>query len=239
MGRRLVTILGLSVALAAAGAAVAGASTTGPSGTTGTSGNSGPSGTTGATSKPGLVGCPAGIASASTIGAVQWIWSAYGKPSSSGSSVSYSQSGGKGTWASGQATGTICSENQGGGEPKRSIVLSVSGASKLTAGAKQLGLTGVALSFPVTVSKSGDSAVCPVGATGTVSLFASYYSVHKDTVTMQFAGTCAAWNETFTGSILHVEISHNGAEIRPAVLSPAVLAASRLRAGGLAGLGRS
>ncbi len=213
MRLRALALTAATMCVAAAGATVAAATTTGPSGPTGPTVGTGSSGPTGATSKPKVVACPAGVASAS-IGAVQWIWSAYGKPSSSGSPVSYSQTIGKGTWTSGQAKGTICSQNQGGGQPKRSIVLSVSGASTLTAGAKQLGLSGVSLRFPVTVSRSGDVAVCPVGATGTVSLFASYYSVHKDKATMVFTGTCSAWNETFTGRVLHVEISHNGAEIR-------------------------
>lgn len=207
-------VVTLSGAIAAAGATAAASGTTGSSGATGTSGPTGASGQTGATSAtPTVVRCPAGVASAG-IGAVQWVWSAYGKPSSSATPVSYSQSGGNGTWNNGQAKGTICSQDQGGGQPKRSIVLTVSGASKVTANKTEIGLPGVAIEFPVSVSKSGDAAVCPVGASGTVSLFASYYSVHHDKASLQFTGTCAAWDETFTGAILHVEISHNGAEIR-------------------------
>jgi hypothetical protein len=201
-------VVALSAAVAFAGAAAG--STTGASGTTGTSGATG---TTGATATPKVVACPAGIASA-TVGPDQWLWSAYGAPSSSSSSVTYSVSGGKGSWNNGKATGTICSRDQGGGSPTRSIVLKVSGNSKLTPDVTRSGLLGVAIVLPVTVTKSGDAAVCPVGATGTASLFASYYSVHHDKASLQFTGTCAAWDETFSGSILHVEISHNGAEIR-------------------------
>jgi hypothetical protein len=211
--RGLILIVALSVTLAAAGATAAASGTTGNSGPTGSSGPTGASGATGATSKPKVVSCPVQIASA-VAGPDQWIWSAFGKPSSSSSKVSYSQTGGNGSWNNGQAKGTICSQDQGGGQPKRSIVLNVSGASKLTPMTKQLGLLGVSIVFPVTVSKSGDPAVCPIGATGTVSLFASYFSIHDDKASMQFTGTCAAWDETFTGSILHVKISHFGAEIR-------------------------
>ncbi len=207
---RLGTLAVLGAVLAVVGTTAAAGSTTGTSGTSGTSGTTG---TSGALATPKVVSCPAGIASA-PVSPDQWIWSAYGAPSSSSSTVTYSVSGGKGSWNNGQATGTICSRDQGGSSPKRSVVLKVSGVSTLTPHATRIGLLGVALVLPVTVSKSGDPAVCPVGATGTVSLFASYYSVHHDKASMQFAGTCAAWDETFTGSILHVEISHYGAEIR-------------------------
>jgi hypothetical protein len=184
------------------------------SGPTGGSGTTVPSGTTGPTPTPKLIACPAGVASA-TVTTAQWIWSAYGRPASSATTVTYSQTVGSGTWDRGKAHGTICSQDQGGGEPKRSIVLKVSGPSKLSPGITKGGLLGIGLVYPVTVSATGDAAVCPVGSTGSITLFASYYGVHSDRASMRFAGTCAAWNETFSGSILHVKISNDGAMIRP------------------------
>ena len=206
--------LGLLLALPAAVLALASSTSalaTGASGTTGTTGSTGA--TTPPVVKPHVVACPAGVAALPP--SAQWVWSAYGKPASSAGGVSYSQSGGNGSWAGGQAHGTVCSENQGGGEPKRSIVLKVSGASKLSPGITRGGLLGVGITLQATVSKSGDPAGCPTGSTGTVTLFASYYSTHSDRASLVFTGTCAGWNESFKGSILHVEISNHGAMIRP------------------------
>jgi len=212
----LLAIAAASITLGAASATAMATGASGPSGTSGTTGSTGATattGTTGATPKPSIVACPASVAS-SPIGAVQWLWSAYGKPNKSDATVSYTQTVGSGSWSNGSAKGTICSQDQGGGAPKRSIVLKVTGSSKLSPDTTQLGLVGIGLVLHVSVSASGDKAVCPVGSTGTVSLFASYYSVHEDHASMRFAGTCAAWDQTLSGSILHVKISHNGAMIR-------------------------
>ena len=61
---------------------------------------------------------------------------------------------------------------------------------------------------------TGSSAkTCQDGTTGTVSLFASYYSVHSDKAVLSFGAGCATHDDTFTGSILHVEISREGHEV--------------------------
>jgi hypothetical protein len=217
MRRTGLLLASVSALLALASASALATGSTGASTTTGvTTTPTGPTGTTGASGpkvKPHLVSCPAGVASLPS--SAQWVWSAFGKPASSGGGVSYSQSGGNGTWSGGSAHGTICSENQGGGKPKRSIVLKVSGASKLTPGLTRGGLLGIGITLQVTVSKSGDPDGCPVGSTGKVTLFASYYSTHSDRASIAFNGACTGWNESFSGSILHVEISNNGAMIRP------------------------
>ena len=105
--------LGLLLALPAAVLALASSTSalaTGASGTTGTTGSTGA--TTPPVVKPHVVACPAGVAALPP--SAQWVWSAYGKPASSAGGVSYSQSGGNGSWAGGQAHGTVCSENHGG-----------------------------------------------------------------------------------------------------------------------------
>ncbi len=184
---------------------------TGPSGTTGATGPTAPSGPTGVT--PHVVTCPAGVAALPAK--AEWVWSAYGKPSTSAANVSYSQSGGNGSWSHGVAQGTICSESQGGGEPKRSIVMKVSGSSKLAPGSRRAGLLGISIRLGVSVTRSGDPGACPVGSTGTVTLFASYYGTHVDKASMRFASACAGWDESFASPTLHVLISNNGAMIRP------------------------
>ncbi len=208
--RRLGLVL---VALAAALTAVASTSAlaTGASGTTGMTGLTVPTGTTGVT--PHVVACPAGVAALPAK--AEWVWSDYGKPSTSAAKVSYSQSGGNGSWSRGAAQGTICSESQGGGEPKRSIVMKVSGPSKLSPGIKRSGLLGIGIALGVSVIRSGDPSGCAGGSTGTVTLFASYYETHVDKASMRFAGACASWDESFRSPGLHVLISNNGAMIRP------------------------
>jgi len=198
------------VALAAALPAIVstGAFASGATGSTGATGASGPTGVT-----PHIVACPAGVAALPAK--AEWVWSAYGKPSTSAAKVSYSQSGGNGTWSGGSAHGTICSESQGGGEPKRSIVMKVSGPSKLSPGIKRGGLLGIGITLGVSVGRSGDPGACPVGSTGTVKLFASYYGTHVDKASMSFVGACAGWDESFAGPSLHVLISNSGAMIRP------------------------
>ena len=217
MQRTGLLLASVSAVLALASASALATGSTGPSTSTGVSmtptGPTGATGTSGPEVKPHLVSCPAGVASLPAR--AQWVWSAYGKPASSGGSVSYSQTGGNGTWSGGSAHGTICSENQGGGKPKRSIVLKVAGASKLTPGITRGGLLGIGITLHVTVIKSGDPNVCPVGSTGTVTLFASYYSTHRDRASIVYNGTCSSWNESFSGSILHVGISNSGHMIRP------------------------
>ena len=43
-----------------------------------------------------------------------------------------------------------------------------------------------------------------------MTLFASYYSVHRDTLVLRFAAACADHDHRFAGSTLHVEIDRAG-----------------------------
>jgi len=64
----------------------------------------------------------------------------------------------------------------------------------------------------VKVTATNDRA-CAKGAKGTVTLFASYYSVHQDSLTAHFGVACADHDLSFTGSVLRVEIQRNGAQV--------------------------
>src|SRR5579871_3496667 len=86
------------------------------------------------------VSCPAGVASA---GPVQWVFSQLGAPTPPSASLSWSWTRGNGVWNAGRATGTICSEDKGGGSPTRHLVLTVAGASTLSPHITKLGLLGV------------------------------------------------------------------------------------------------
>jgi hypothetical protein len=167
---------------------------------------------TGATTT--AVRCPASVA-AGSAGPVQWLFSALGAPSSSSATVNWSWTRGGGSWNGGRASGTICSEDKGGGLAARNLVLRVSGSSTLSPMITKLGLLGVGIVLPVTVSASDDAA-CPRGTPGSVTLFASYYSVHRDSIVMHFAPACASHDHSFGGTIVHVEIARNGHQVSSA-----------------------
>jgi hypothetical protein len=157
------------------------------------------------------VTCPASASAASTTGPVQWAFSVLGPPSAGASGVKTSWTRGNGTWNTGKATGTICSEDKGP-FPRRDLVLKVSGSSVLVPKTTRLGLLGVSVVLPVTVSASDDSA-CPKSTQGTVTLFASYYSVHRDSIALHFTGACATHDHTFTGALVKVLITRSGAQV--------------------------
>jgi len=159
------------------------------------------------------VTCPASAsaASATTAGPVQWEFSVIGAPSAGASGVTSSWTRGNGVWNTGQATGTICSEDKGS-FARRDLVLKVTGSSLLTPKTSRLGLLGVSVVLPVSVGASDDAA-CPKGTHGTVTVFASYYSVHRDSIALHFTGACADHDHTFTGAAVKVLITRNGAQV--------------------------
>lgn len=160
------------------------------------------------------VTCPASASApttSTTAGAVQWEFSVIGAPTAGASGVTSSWTRGNGTWNGGKATGTICSEDKGS-FARRDLVLNASGSSVLVPKTTRLGLLGVSIVVPVTVSASDDTA-CPTGTHGAVTLFASYYSVHRDSIALHFTGACAAHDHTFTGAIVKVLITRDGAQV--------------------------
>jgi hypothetical protein len=159
------------------------------------------------------VRCPASVAS--SAGPVQWLFSALGAPTSRSATVNWSWTRGSGSWSSARASGTICSDDKGGGLATRHLVLRVSGSSTLSPMITKLGLLGVGIVLPLSVSASDDAA-CPRGTPGSVTLFASYYSIHRDSIVMRFAPACASHDHSFGGTIVHVEIARNGHQVNTA-----------------------
>ena len=147
-------------------------------------------------------------------GAVQWIFSALGAPSAPSAGTTWSWTRGQGSWSAGSATGTICGEDKGGGA-RRDVVLSASGTSTLSPQIKRLGMLGVGIVIGVRV-KASDDASCVVGTRGTITLFATYYSTHVDTIAMHFAAACADHDHRFSGQIVHVEIDRGGHQVNSA-----------------------
>lgn len=167
---------------------------------------------TGTAHSAGSARCPIGAGSPSG-GSVQWAFTESGPPSGSHPGIASSYTHGRGNWSGGHATGTACHEDSlTGGHGSRELVLKITGSARLSPGITRMGLRGVALELKGTVSASNDPA-CATGAHGTVTLFASYYSAHRDSLQLRFTGGCADHNHTFTGSQLHVLLTRNGAQV--------------------------
>lgn len=161
-------------------------------------------------SKPGQVTCPLKVGAPSG-GDVQWGFSDTGRPA--GSAVRSSYVHGRGSWTNGHATGIACTMNsptQGGAA--RDLVLAVTGRSKLIGRIRQNGLLGVRMVLGIKVHVSDDPA-CAQGTAGRITLFASYYSVHRDTMRVQLGARCAASDLSYSGSALHVYIARHGAQV--------------------------
>ena len=69
--------------------------------------------------------------------------------------------------------------------------------------------------IPVRVAAT-DDASCTQGARRSVTLFASYYSIHRDSIATRFGAACGDHDLTFQGTIVKVEISRNGAQVNSA-----------------------
>ena len=91
-------------------------------------------------------------------------------------------------------------------------MLSVSGSSQLSPRVTRLGHPGVVLVLHASVAASDDSA-CAAGAHGTVTIFASYYEGHHDSVELRFNGGCTPHDATFLGPTLYALIAENGREV--------------------------
>jgi hypothetical protein len=169
----------------------------------------------------GLSALGATVAAADSLGPVQWAFTGQGAPSTSKAGITLSWFRGNGTWNGGAAHGTIYADDSGGGAPKSRITLRVSGASVLSPGITRYGYKGIALALPVTVTKT-DDASCAKGATGTISLFASYYGTHYDRMKAHFAAACSDHDLTFASPpslatpLLRLEIQRNGAQVNVA-----------------------
>ena len=155
--------------------------------------------------------CPLKPSSASPSGEA-WAFTQTGPPSSSHPGIASSYTHGRGTWTGGHGAGTICNQDSVSGHPSHNLVLAVAGAARISPHITRLGHLGVGLVLNVTVSASDDQS-CPAQTRGTVTLFASYYQGHHDSLQLHLAGACSAYDYTYTGSQLHVLIAENGRQV--------------------------
>ena len=162
------------------------------------------SGSSGGANCPLKPGSPSG-------GDVQWAFTDSAPPA--GGAIKSSYVHGRGSWTAGRATGTACTmDTPAKTGAVRDLVLTAGGKAKLTGRVTENGLLGVRLVLGVHVSASDDSR-CAKGAAGTITLFASYYSVHKDTMQVHFKSRCTGHNLSYSGSSLHVYIARDGAQV--------------------------
>jgi len=155
--------------------------------------------------------CPLKPSSASPPGAA-WAFSETGPPSTPHPGITSSYTHGRGTWTNGHGAGTICNQDSVSAHPAHNLVLAVAGSARISPHITRLGHLGVGLALKVTVSASDDQS-CPAGARGTVTLFASYYQGHHDSLQLRLAGACSSYDYTYTGSQLHVLIADNGRQV--------------------------
>jgi hypothetical protein len=170
------------------------------------------SGSAGATTTK--VKCP--IKASGSSNPVEWAFTESAAPSGPHKGIVSSYTHGRGRWQSGKATGTVCHADQlSAGKGSQNLALAMSGPSKLSPRVTRLGLLGVELALKVKVSASDDGS-CPVGTTGTVTLFASYFESHRDSLALNFSGGCAGHDHRYSGSSLHVLITRKGAQVNSA-----------------------
>ncbi len=147
----------------------------------------------------------------SSGGSVQWAFSDT-SPALGAARGTSAYTHGRGGWTGGRANGTVCLSESGPGSAKRDLALAVAGSAKLSTGVTRLGLPGVELALAVRVSASDDPA-CATGATGRLTLFASYHEAHRDSAALRFRSGCADHDVRYGGSHLHVLITRGGAQV--------------------------
>lgn len=155
--------------------------------------------------------CPLKPSSQSPTGEA-WAFTQTGPPSSSHPGITSSYTHGRGTWSNGHGAGTICNEDSVSGHASHDLVFAVAGSARISPHITRLGHLGAGLVLKVTVSASDDQ-ICPAGTHGTVTLFASYYQEHRDSLQLHLAGGCSAYDYTYTGSQLHVLIADDGRQV--------------------------
>lgn len=148
-------------------------------------------------------------------GDVQWGFTVTGAPRTKRSGVKSTYTHGRGHWTNGRATGKACSQDTPAHGSVRDLVMAVSGKSKLSPRVTQNGFLGVRLVLPVRVLASDDAA-CPANSRGTITLFASYYAVHRDTMKLRFGPGCKGHNLSYSSPRLHVLITRHGAQVNTA-----------------------
>lgn len=155
--------------------------------------------------------CPLQSSSSIPAGAA-WAFHESGAPSGPHAGVASTYVHGRGGWGSGRASGTICEAYSLAAGGPHDLVLSVSGTARVSPRITRIGHLGAGLALGGTVTASDDPA-CAVGTRLSVTIFASYYEGHHDSVKLAFRGGCAAYDATFLGSQLYALIAEDGHQV--------------------------
>lgn len=148
--------------------------------------------------------------SASVAASVQWAFSQFGPPTGRHPGITKSYTHGRGTWDGGTARGWVCHQDMGGGEDTRHLVMRVTRtSSRLRGHVTRLGMLGVEIRLPLEVTRTDDDS-CAVGTRATMTLFASYYSVHVTRGALRFAAGCRVHDHTWRNPQLKVLVQHPG-----------------------------
>jgi len=138
-----------------------------------------------------------------------WAFHDTGLSSSAHPGVTSSYIHGRGDWGGGHGSGTICEQQGVTSGPAHNIVLSAVGSASVSPRVTRIGHLGVTLALHVSVTASDDAA-CVAGTHATVTIFASYYEGHHDSVQLHFTGSCSGYDATFTGPQLYALIATDG-----------------------------
>lgn len=164
---------------------------------------------------PSPAKCPLNPGATPTGGDVQWAFTVSGPPRGRHPGVVTSYTHGRGSWTRRRSRGTVCQQNSGTGALKHNVLFAANGSAHLSPRITRGGLLGVGLVLPLVVTKT-DDATCAVGTRGKVTLFASYFEIHRDTIRLHFGAGCATHGFSFSGSGVHVFIARHGAQVNTA-----------------------
>jgi hypothetical protein len=107
---------------------------------------------------------------------------------------------GRGSLQGEHAGGAICQVDRVAGSPDRQIIVSIGHGAVTPEHAVTVGgVLGNEMRLPVHVVSTTDPR-CKVGTNGTVTLFASYNGVHRDSVRFAFPKACARHDHIYSGS---------------------------------------
>lgn len=122
-------------------------------------------------------------------------WGFHTGPPVTGKNGTYSRAIGDVTLSSGKISGTICQVNVAGGVQKL-IVLKPTRVVSHTHYGKPFGVLGNLMSVQVKVKSSTDKD-CKAGATGTMTVNATYNGVKSASVQFKFPSSCRGHNQTY------------------------------------------
>jgi len=141
-----------------------------------------------------------------------WAFHDTAAPSSAHPGISSSYVHGRGDWGGNHGSGTICLQHSSSSGGSHELVLAVTGSARVYPGVTRLGHRGVQLALHMSVVMSDDLS-CPVASHGSVTLFASYYEEHRDSLKLRFADNCATYADTFAGQMLSALIAEDGHQV--------------------------